>query len=104
VRINTKNKKERIFRAVALFTAGGFILSFVTVDFATAQASGGKKKFVITGGTVGAPIYAVGGFLGSLIDEKIHGANASVTTGQGFTALEQVFPKQVLITIARGLS
>lgn len=57
---------------------------------AQAQAPGGKKKYVLTGGIVGAPIYAVCGLLATLIDEKMPGVSGSVTTGQGFTALEQV--------------
>lgn len=76
------------------------ILSVPVTDAAQVQQT--KKKFVITGGTVGAPIYAVGGLLATLIDEKMPGANASVTTGQGFTALEQVVKNEAQIGMAAG--
>jgi len=95
---------KRIYRFIMMATSGTLVLSSLWVPPGEAQQSKqvARKRFVITGGTVGAPIYAVGGLLGTLIDEKIPGANASVTTGQGFTALEQVHKGEAQIGMAGG--
>jgi len=69
---------------------GAFLSTGLLVPTSGAEQPSAKRKYVITGGVVGAPIYAVGGLLATLMDEKMPGVNASVTTGQGFTALEQV--------------
>ncbi len=89
------------YRAIIVFLISAFLFIGLPAPSSDAQQAP-RKRFVITGGTVGAPIYAVGGLLGTLIDQKIPGANASVTTGQGFTALEQVHRGEAQIGMAGG--
>ena len=100
--MDKKVKKGRFVRAAAFFGMAVLLITGIAAGSAEAQATGGKKKYVITGGTVGAPIYAVGGLLATLIDEKMPGVSASVTTGQGFTALEQVHKGDAQIGMAPG--
>ena len=99
--MNRHLRLNRYYRAIITFFMGAFLFIGLQVPSSEAQQAP-RKRFVITGGTVGAPIYAVGGLLGTLIDEKIPGANASVTTGQGFTALEQVVKGEAQIGMCGG--
>ena len=101
--MDPKIKRSKGFsRTTAFLGVTALLMMVISAEFVGAQATGGKKKYVITGGTVGAPIYAVGGLLATLIDEKISGMSASVTTGQGFTALEQVHKGDAQIGMAPG--
>ena len=82
-----RKRGPRIFRTGVWLTLAGLIL--LALSAPTPGRAQGRKD-VITGGTVRAPIYAASGLLATLISEKLPGVTASVTTGQGFTALEQV--------------
>lgn len=100
--MNSKLNKRKFYQiAILIWLTVIFILISIS-GYANAQAQKIKKKYVLTGGIVGAPIYAVCGLLATLIDEKMPGVSGSVTTGQGFTALEQVHKGEAHIGMVPG--
>lgn len=94
--------QRRTIRVLALTTMIGSLLVVVGLAGRPGAQAAAGGKYVISGGTVGAPIYAVGGLLATVMNQKMPGTNALVTTGQGFTALEQVHKGDAQIAYVAG--